>query len=44
MQIDRIKKNELINVKRSKKTKSIDVFYFADSFGNLNQKQVKFVV
>ena len=42
MQIDRIKKNELINVlKDLKKTKSIDVFYFADSFGNLNQKQVK---
>ena len=41
MQIDRIKKSELINVlKDLKKTKSIDVFYFADSFGNLNQKQV----
>lgn len=42
MQIDRIKTNELKNVlKDLKKIKSIDVFYFADSFGNLNQRQVK---
>lgn len=42
MQIDKIKDKELIRaLKDLKNTKSVDVFYFADSFGNLNQKQVK---
>ncbi len=42
MQIDKVKKGELIKVlKLLKSTNSVDVFYFADSFGNLNSKNVK---
>ena len=42
MQIDKIKKSELISVlELLTKCNSVDVFYFADSFGNLNNKKVK---
>ena len=42
MQIDKISKFELINVlKLLIKSKSADIFYFADSFGNLDSKKVK---
>ena len=41
MQIDKVEKIELIKVLRLlKKTKSVDIFYFADSFGNLNPKNI----
>ena len=42
MQIDKIKNNDLIQVlKLLKKTNSVNVFYFADSFGNLNPQNVQ---
>ena len=42
MQIDKISKTELeITLKLLTKSRSVDVFYFADSFGNLNTKKVK---
>ena len=42
MQIDKISKSELaMTLKILINSKSVDVFYFADSFGNLNTKKVK---
>lgn len=42
MQIDKIKEKSLIKIlKLLKRTKSVDVFYFADSFGNLNPLKVQ---
>ncbi len=42
MQINTIKKEDLINcIKLIKSWNNVDIFYFADSFGNLNPKHVK---
>ena len=43
MQINRVSENELIQCLRElKKSNSIDVFYIADTFGNLTPKNVKY--
>ena len=40
MQINLIKKKELIDcIDTLNKWQNVDVFYFADSFGNLNSKK-----
>ena len=42
MQINLIKKKELIDcIDTLNKWQNVDVFYFADSFGNLNSKKVE---
>ena len=42
MQIDKISKSDLaMTLKFLINSKSVDIFYFADSFGNLNAKKVK---
>ena len=44
MQIDKVKRSSLSDVlKTLKKTNSVDVFYFADSFGNLNPANIEMI-
>ena len=44
MQINNISQHELkICLRKLKTSKSVDVFYFADSFGNLKPKNIKII-
>ena len=42
MQVDKLKSDEISNISSQiEKWKSIDILYFADSFGNMSPKDVK---